>query len=1024
LYAADWCIEDCRANLADGVANAISEIPPKAMPMKQIACRLLLAMILLTMIAPLRFPIKEVVAQSSSQQKPIDDKTTNPAVESRKMTIAVGDEKGEPLPGTKITVMILETGGKRTMQQTLNYFTGDDGRVDVTLPQEFFYMRVWAYRSKYVPMAATFDHETDGINKGNKDIAAEVPLTFDFVLKPGIKLGGTVVDDTGEPIPGVKIRAYSRSVGLREEGSQPTTNPKPVPFDEYGAVLTNKEGHWVIDDVRERTSDIEFQLQLQHDDYISDTGIGGLQRDQGVTTEMLVTGNSKIVMKTGPRSVGTVVDSAGQPVTKGVVLWQENAYSFAPECEARLNNQGEFRSKVLKAGNYQVTVVAPGFMPESRAVQVVDRPEKADFALQPGKRIAIRIQDAEGNPLPKAVVRIENWRGFRALSINPAGLGIPSRPNDDGVYVWDWAPADAVTYRISLRNDPSYWFQVVSLAVQEAEHVVTLMPPLTFSGTVTDAITGHPLDEFVVIPVRVTQPKWLWTDYRQSKTSRMGKYEISNLSDPNDGRRYQIRVEAKGYRTTISEKSYDLTDGPVTLDFAMKPAAAATARVMNSAGKPVVGAFVIQATPTVMPMMPNGTIMESDNSQVLTTDTFGRFRIAASFEPARIRVIHPEGFAEVVRHGDEGIGTLTLRPWAKVSGTLLQNGVPAPNQLLQFNKLDQHETQELRFQEYYSARTDANGHFEFERLPPTIGVVTSPLEQDSPLMSLKPGENRTVTLGVGMSLTCKVVPIGRSDVDSSRYSTSCYLIRRSPGSMPRAEIPLLEFDLAKSVHPSCALDDSFEKWLATKDAHLMKLSPNGDFHASGVPAGEFDLLLEMFELPEGCVAETIGRRIVPIVVTDSDIAAGKKDAGRIEVECRVGPRVGQSMRTLQFIDADERERSIHDLRGQYVLLQVWTSSCSHCVNAMPEIQSARQRSLDKRIRFIGWNIDENPDSAKSLVFKNTWDWPQTYLGGNSVRVKQLSIRHVPAYYLIDREGLLVAAAEIWSTMAKKIDELK
>ncbi len=1019
-----YCFHRRDDNLTDGVKNGIAEIPSQAVSMKQIACRLLLAMVSLTLVAPMRFPTDEAVAQSPLPVKTVDDKIADEASEFRKMIVTARDEHGDPLPGTKIKVMVLQTAGKKTMPQTQDYFTGGDGRAEVKLPQDFFYMRVLAYRSKYVAMSATFDHETDGLNKGSKDIAAKVPTTFDFVLKPGIKLGGTVIDETGQPIPGVKVRVSSSSVGLGEATPLPSTNPKPMPDDPYGAVVTNPDGHWDIDELRERTPEIEYHLQLQHDDYISDTNFGGLQREQGVTTETLVTGNSKIVMKTGPRITGTVVDSAGQPVTKGVVIWHIGTFG-SPEFEARLNDQGEFRSKVLKSGDYQVTIAAPGFTPESRVVQIVDRLEKADFVLQPGKRIAIRIQDAEGHPLPGALVRIDSWRRIGALRNARTDLDIPSRSNDDGVYVWDWAPTDAVTYRISVKQDRGDLFEVASLVAQVAEHVVTLRPPLTFSGTVTDAVTGNPVEEFVAIPVRVTQPKWLWTSYRQAKTSRTGHYEIHYFPDSQDGLRFHIRVEAKGYRTAISEKSYARADGSVTLDFAMQPAAAAAGRVINSAGELVVGAFVIQATPTVKPMMPNGTISEPESSVVLTTDEYGRFRIAASFEPARIRVIHPEGFAEVVRQIDERPGTLTLQPWAKVSGTLLQNGVPVPNQSIQFNPIIHYGTDDLQFQDFYAARTDAKGHFEFERLPPTVGFVTSPIGLDSPLLSLRPGENRTVSLGgVGVSVTGKVVTTRVSDVESTRQSSLCYLIRRGPGSLPPADSPLIEFDLTKRLRPSCARDDSFDSWLATKDAYFLLLSPDGDFHVSSVPAGEYDLLLEMIEQSAGGLAETIGRRIVPIVVTDSDLTAGTKDAGRLEVDCRVGPRVGQSMQNNRFVDTDGRERSIDDLRGHYVLLHVWASSCSTCVEVLPEIQSTRQRSMDKRIRFIGWNIDENPDLAKSIVLKNKWDWPQTYLGGNSDQVKQLAISHVPAYYLINHDGLLVAATESWSTMAKKIDELK
>src|SRR6185436_4186110 len=99
----------------------IVEPRTKAFSMNRIAGRQLLTLMLLTLIAPTQFQLKQAVAQSSSRDKTGDDIIVDEASRFRKMTVAVRDEQGRPLSGTKIEVMALESGGKKTMPQTHDY---------------------------------------------------------------------------------------------------------------------------------------------------------------------------------------------------------------------------------------------------------------------------------------------------------------------------------------------------------------------------------------------------------------------------------------------------------------------------------------------------------------------------------------------------------------------------------------------------------------------------------------------------------------------------------------------------------------------------------------------------------------------------------------------------------------------------------------------------------------------------------------------------------------------------------------
>ena len=57
-----------------------------------------------------------------------------------------------------------------------------------------------------------------------------------------------------------------------------------------------------------------------------------------------------------------------------------------------------------------LTVMAKGWMPDSRIVDVPPKMGTIDFRLQPGRKLKIRCVDSSGAPVPEVSVRLERWR--------------------------------------------------------------------------------------------------------------------------------------------------------------------------------------------------------------------------------------------------------------------------------------------------------------------------------------------------------------------------------------------------------------------------------------------------------------------------------------------------------------------------------------------------------------------------------------------------------------------------------------
>src|SRR5262249_23748767 len=152
----------------------------------------------------------------------------------------------------------------------------------------------------------------------------------------------------------------------------------------------------------------------------------------------------------------------------------------------------------LPTGPMNLTIVAEGWMPQLRAIDVKSDMSPVDFQLKPGKTLRVRVVDIDGRPVPKVLLDIERWRDLESLynrkHPNVLDSKIPRNADENGIYEWGWAPDDAVTFRLSAIGD--FATPEVTLTASDHEQVFTLPPVLRISGGVTDAKTGRPIDKF------------------------------------------------------------------------------------------------------------------------------------------------------------------------------------------------------------------------------------------------------------------------------------------------------------------------------------------------------------------------------------------------------------------------------------------------------------------------------------------------------------------------------------------------
>lgn len=963
-----------------------------------------------------------VATQTETESKPVTAADTESKPEI--LRVRVVDEAGEPLPDARLHVSIWEMPGAKRNYPNRDYATNEQGVAEVERPARLEIMRIWPAKEGYVPQFVNFAQGSHGQGR-------LLPEDYEFRLQKGRRLSGRIVDEEGQPIEGATVQV-TVSVDEPAWGENPDAMISTWLTDSdfnCPTPVTDADGHWAIDNAPpppERGSkDYQFRLQVTHPNFAGDTRWGELQAKQGVTTEDLRSGESELVLERGIVVAGVVRGPDGEPVTDGMVIWSDDPYTATGVNETTIDEEGRYETKRLSPGQYPLTVLVPGLSPVRQLVDVQEGLGEMNFELEPGNPIRIKIVDPEGRGISEAFVGIGEWRGTKAIynhkHPNVPESSIPRRADDQGVYRWDGAPPDAVEYRISAEGFSS---QEVVLVAKSTPHVIQLAPRRLAAGTVTDASTGEPIETFEVVPVIVFRPDFYHTRRTDAKVGQDGEYELPLTGSGDALDRYRVRFEADGYRSLVSEASFGPLDGRATLNMALQPAPPRRGQVVDSEGQPVENAVVLQASPTEVPNTRNGD-PTSHSARPIKTDEHGRFEFRATSEPVRVRALHPLGYAERGFSTDEeDFGTLTLLPWATLSGRLVQAGQPVANETVSFSPLMKRDLTEARFQDSYRSRTDSDGRFVFERVPPVSGTVKAFLGpwQESPLTSsksiplrLEPGEQRQVILGGdGATLQGRVVATGRSNDKLSKQWSLNYLVSRERSLAD--EPSSLSFDPSGPLEPEWLRRTDFPVWMSSRLNYFVKLSDDGRLSIDGVEPGEYDLVIQLYEEPAGCLVETIGEKIVPITVSSQDAATGPVEIGDIEVECRIGPRVGSDMQALQFTDLTGRVRHVADFEGQYLLLHVWATWCGPCVESLPSLRATVEGYADAPLTVVGLNIDDDRAAAKSMAKAKSLRWSQNYLGPDSELMRQLAVSSAPAYYLVGPDGKLVGSANQWTSI--------
>lgn len=138
-------------------------------------------------------------------------------------------------------------------------------------------------------------------------------------------------------------------------------------------------------------------------------------------------------------------------------------------------------------------------------------------------------------------------------------------------------------------------------------------------------------------------------------------------------------------------------------------------------------------------------------------------------------------------------------------------------------------------------------------------------------------------------------------------------------------------------------------------------------------------------------------------------SAGCAKAFDADPAAYVPPEFPRPAPVFALTDLAGRPISPTALQGKVVLLDFWATWCPPCRKSMPELQALHAKYAKQGFTVVGISIDEGgAGKVKKFVAAKKITYPIAIDAGKNPAWDAFRVKAVPAAYLLDREGRIVA----------------
>lgn len=135
--------------------------------------------------------------------------------------------------------------------------------------------------------------------------------------------------------------------------------------------------------------------------------------------------------------------------------------------------------------------------------------------------------------------------------------------------------------------------------------------------------------------------------------------------------------------------------------------------------------------------------------------------------------------------------------------------------------------------------------------------------------------------------------------------------------------------------------------------------------------------------------------------------------------------VGSKAPDFSAPNPEGKEVSLKESLGKVTIIDFWASWCSPCRIENPNVVRIYNKYHDQGLNIIGVSLDRDADNWKQAIEKDqlTWTHISHLQYWNDPIAKEYSVRGIPATFILDENGVIVAKDLRGDDLEKKIAEL-